>query len=74
MSSMKDWREIPECRKLLDELLIKLDNVPSRPGGEDFAAEKKRREIESIYLPKIWEIYKKYKEQYRDEKGIKDSE
>jgi len=64
---MKKICEIPECNKLLDEMFAEWDKIPMRTDVKDLAAQRKRKEIESIYLPKVFETYRKYEAEHPEE-------
>ena len=61
---MKEIHEIPECLKLLEEMFKKWDEIPRREDVKDLLHERKRKEIEKEYLPRIIAIAKKYNEEH----------
>ena len=59
---MKELYEIPECKKLLDEMFEEWDKLPRKTGGKDLLHERKRQEIERKYLKQILDVAKEYQE------------
>ena len=64
---MKDWKEIPECMQIINEMFEKCEKIPCRPNGKDLRHEKAREEIEKVYLKKLRETYNKYKQEHPEE-------
>lgn len=63
---MKELYEIPECKKLLDEMFEEWSKLPRKTGGKDLLHEKQRQEIEKKYLKQIMDAAKKYQEEHPD--------
>ncbi len=64
---MKKACEIPEVSKLLDEMFAEWDKIPVREGVKDLAAQRKRKEIEKAYWPKMQAAYNKYVQEHPEE-------
>lgn len=64
---MKGLNEIPECCELFEQMFAEWDKIPQRQGGKDLLHEKRRKEIEKEYWPKLIEAYEKYKQEHPEE-------
>ena len=65
---MKGMHEIPECLNLFNEMFAEWDKFPLKPdviGNRENML--KRKEIEKVYLPKVFAAYDKYKKEHPEE-------
>ncbi len=64
---MKGFHEIPECVEICNEMFAEWDKMPVREGVKDLAAQRKRKEIEKAYWPKMQTAYNKYVQEHPEE-------